>query len=129
MSSIHRNPTEESFIIWLSNYPESFHPLDMERFYVFVHNVNSYHATKWLNKDYFEKQIKLHNPGFEQENIDRFYEILEICNEYFNTPKMRGICLDRSTNWNEVRVINHKIVSEPIEDIEKYMSKSAKSKS
>ena len=40
MSSIHRNSTEESFIIWLSNSPESFHPLDMERFYVFAHNVN-----------------------------------------------------------------------------------------
>lgn len=29
----HKTPTEECFLSWLNNYPESFHPKDEQRFY------------------------------------------------------------------------------------------------
>lgn len=32
----HKNPVEESFIAWVTMNPDSFHHLDMHRFYAFV---------------------------------------------------------------------------------------------
>ena len=43
----HKNPVEESFIIWVSLNPDSFHHLDMNRFYIFVHSVIRYKAKSW----------------------------------------------------------------------------------
>ena len=31
----HKNPVEESFIMWITMNPDSFHHLDMKRFYEF----------------------------------------------------------------------------------------------
>ncbi len=127
MSSVHRNPTEESFIIWLSHFPESFHPLDMQRFYNFAHNVNSYCSKRWLDKSYFEEQIRLHQPNFKQENVELFYERLLICRDYFESFKTPLVYGD-GTQWCEVKVVNHKIVSEPIDDINSYFFKFPKRK-
>lgn len=121
MGTIHRNPTEESFIIWLSNYPESFHPLDMQRFYTFVKNAISYHSKRWFNKDFFESQIRLHVPTFDDNNINYFYERLLICRDYhasFKTPLIDS----RGDKWRERKVINHKIKDTPIDDINHYFS-------
>jgi hypothetical protein len=121
MGTIHRNPTEESFIIWLSNYPESFHPLDMQRFYTFVKNAISYHSKRWFNKDYFESQIRLHVPMFDDNNINYFYERLLICRDYhasFKTPLIDS----RGDKWRVRKVINHKIKDTPIDDINHYFS-------
>lgn len=123
MSSVHKNPTEESFIAWVTNNPESFHPLDMKRFYTFAHNVFSYRSKRWLDKSFFQKQIKLHSPMFKQENIDLFYERLLICKEYHYSYKTQLID-DDGSEWYEIRVRNHKIESEPISDIRKYLFKS-----
>lgn len=123
MGTIHRNPTEESFIIWLSNYPESFHPLDMQRFYTFVKNAISYHSKRWFNKDFFESQIRLHVPTFSENNIDYYYERLLICRDYhasFKTPLIDS----RGDKWRERKVINHKIKDTPIDDINHYFSQN-----
>lgn len=109
MGILHKNPTEESFIIWLSGYPESFHPLDMKRFYTFVKNVISYHSKRWLNKEYFKSQIKFHIPTFDEENINHFHNILEICRDYHQSRRTPLID-DDGNEWYERKVINHKIV-------------------
>ena len=54
----HRNPTEESFYIWINGFPESFHPCDMERFYVFIKCVKYYHAKRWEDYTFFMNKIK-----------------------------------------------------------------------
>ena len=121
MGIVHKNPTEESFIIWLSNHPESFHPLDMQRFYTFVKNVISYHSKRWFNKKYFVSQIKLHVPTFDEDNIDYFYERLLICRDYhesFITPLIDN----NGDEWCERKVIKHKIEDTPIDDIKQYFS-------
>ena len=120
MGTIHKNPTEESFIIWLSNHPESFHQLDMQRFYTFVRNVMSYHSKRWFDKNYFQSQIKLHIPAFNDENINYFYERLLICRDYYESFKTPWIDI-RGYGWVERRVINHKIQDTPIDDINQYL--------
>jgi hypothetical protein len=125
MGTIHRNPTEESFIIWLSNFPESFHPLDMQRFYTFAKNVNTYGAKRWFNKKYFKSQIRLHIPNFDEDKIDCFYERLLICREYYNSFKTPLIDINAG-EWRERKVINHKIVDVTINDIHQYSCKKNK---
>lgn len=125
MGVIHKNPTEESFIIWLSNHPESFHYLDMQRFYTFAKNVNSRNAKRWFNKTYFSSQIRLHVPTFEEKNISYFYELLLICNDYHKSPKNLPVDIYDS-KWYERKVINHRIEDEPIDDIHQYLSKNSK---
>ena len=82
MGTTHKKTTKESFILWMSNCPESFHPLDMQRFYDFAKNAISHNSKRWFTKSYFEAQIKLHTPLFNQDNIDYFYEILLVCRDY-----------------------------------------------
>jgi len=122
MGTIHRNPTEESFIIWLSNYPESFHFLDMQRFYTFAKNAISYHSKRWFNKDFFASQIRLHVPAFNEKNINYFYDRLLICKDYHDSFKTPLIDI-RGDKWYERKVINHTINDTPIEDINHYFSK------
>lgn len=62
MAVVHnKHPIEQSFYQWINNYPESFHPIDMERFYIFVKCVCRYgrkmKGYKWL-KDKIEKSGK-----------------------------------------------------------------------
>ena len=119
MGIVHKNPTEESFVIWLSHYPESLHPLDMQRFYTFVKNVISYHSKRWFNKKYFASQIKLHVPTFDEDNINYFYDSLLICRDYhesFITPLVDS----NGDEWCERKVIKHKIEDTPIDDIKQY---------
>ena len=119
MIIIHRNPTEESFIAWISQHPESLHPLDMKRFYVFAHNVNSYRSIRWFDKKYFERQIKLQKPNFNEEYIEYFYERLLICRDYHHSYKTP--LWDSSDGPScEVKIINHEIVKQPIDDIRIY---------
>ena len=53
----HKTPTEECFLEWMTNHPESFHELDERRFYQFANCVFSYNAKSWLNSEYFRKRI------------------------------------------------------------------------
>lgn len=129
MGTVHKNPTEESFIVWVTNYPESFHPMDMQRFYNFAHNVFSYRSKQWLDKSFFQRQIKLHNPEFRQENIDLFYERLLICKGYHHSQRTKTIDSDGS-QWYETKVRNHKIVSNSIDDTrECYLKRENKNNS
>ena len=125
MGVIHKNPTEESFIIWLSNHPQSIHPLDMQRFYTFVKNAISYHSKRWFDRNYFESQIKLHIPIFDENKIDYFYERLLICRDYHNSF-LTPLVDSNGDRWYERKVINHKIKDEPINDINRYFSKDSR---
>jgi len=73
----HKNPVEESFIMWISMNPESFHPLDMQRFYVFVHSVIRYHAKSWHSFKTFKEKILFHKPNFPQDIIEYYYNLMQ----------------------------------------------------
>lgn len=67
------NPVQVAFTNWLNEYPNSGHPLDMERFYCFVATAIRYRKSsrKWINKEYFFKQC-----GNKVVNKERFYSLL-----------------------------------------------------
>ena len=73
----HKNPVEESFIRWISMNPDSFHHLDKQRFYVFVHSVISYHATSWHSFKTFKEKILFHKPNFPQDIIEYYFNLMQ----------------------------------------------------
>jgi len=81
-----KNQTEYAFIVWMDSFPESFHPLDMQRFYGFVKTVARYRSKKWRDYDHFKQQILARKPHFAEENIDYFYELMHTCLEFHKTP-------------------------------------------
>ena len=89
----HKTPTEECFLSWMTNYPESFHELDERRFYRFAHCIFSYNAKKWLDEEYFRKKILELKPHFKMNNIDEFYNRLLILKKYNESLKLNCITM------------------------------------
>ena len=73
----HKNPVEESFIMWITMNPDSFHHLDMKRFYVFVHSVIRYNAKSWHSFKKFKEQILFHKPHFPEDIIEYYYNLMQ----------------------------------------------------
>lgn len=115
----HKTPTEESFILWMSNNPESFHELDEKRFYQFARCIFSYSATKWLEKEYFKERILKLTPSFKINNIDIFYSRLVILQEYHEAWKINSIAQYIEGNgYTQRQVIDNEIVEVPITEEE-----------
>ena len=49
--------------------PDSFHHLDKQRFYIFVHSVIRYRAKSWQSRKKFE-EILFHKPNFPHDIIE-----------------------------------------------------------
>lgn len=106
----HKTPTEECFLSWLNNYPESFHPKDEQIFYEFAHCIFSYNVKNWLDKDYFSKKILELKPNFQIDNIDKFYNRLLILKEYNEFQKLPLISIiTENDGFVQRQVINNKI--------------------
>lgn len=84
----HKNPTEESFIIWMDNFPESFHACDMKRFVQFVKTVIEHDAKKWCKYEYFSKRIIEMSPIFDKDKIAYFFAKL---NDMIKEHKIQAI--------------------------------------
>lgn len=105
----HKNPTEESFLTWMNNFPESFHPFDEKRFFIFAHCIFSYNSKKWLDKDYFIKRILEIKPYFLIENIDIFYDKLMDLKEYEYCSHLQPIEILEGKGFEQIQVISNKI--------------------
>jgi hypothetical protein len=73
----YKNPSDYAFLEWMGMYPESHHPLDTERFYVFVKTVARFRNQKWRNFDYFEKRVLEHKPHFDKAEIEHFWSRMQ----------------------------------------------------
>lgn len=115
----HKTPTEESFVVWMGNYPETFHALGERLFYQFAHCVFSYGAKKWLDKSYFKRRILKINPNFNLENIDVFYNRLLILRDYNDSYRLESITTsDHNDGFVQRQVIDDKIESVVITESE-----------
>jgi len=59
---------EKAFNFWISQYPESYHPLDMERFYEFVDAVaksKEHIGTDWLREKIAYSENRLNDKQTE----------------------------------------------------------------
>lgn len=99
-----KNQTEYAFIIWIDNHPESFHPLDMQRFYAFVKTVARYRSKKWRDYEHFKQQILAHASHFSQENIDYFYDLMKSCLAFHEATSVGSIELVSDENYGSKEV-------------------------
>ena len=81
INRINKNPIEISFYNWIKSNPESFHQLDLKRFYEFaftaLHNKD---GQKYYKKDFFIKKCKSYGLT-DQYVIDSYWNKLSIIDE------------------------------------------------
>lgn len=107
---LHKNPLEESFLTWLNFYPESMHPCDMDRFYIFVKRVIMYNSKKWLKKEYFTKRILEVKQNFALDKIDILFGELRIIADYEKSYGGRGLVTNvEDSNICQSMVINNMV--------------------
>lgn len=74
----HRTPIDEALFVWLSNYPESFHPLDMDRFYRFVKTKIRYlRSQKWDSFGFFYEKIQKIKPTMDIKIAEKFFLMMQ----------------------------------------------------
>ena len=118
----HRDPVEESFILWMDGHPESFHACDMRRFYVFVKSVYSYRKKSWEEFEFFKKNLMEINPLFADEHICTFFNKLRE-----GITLLRTACFPKYTfeeggdarATTERRVVGGRTVDSPSHEAEK----------
>lgn len=114
MVYFHKTPIDETLYVWLKNYPESFHPLDLMRFYTFVKTKIRYsRCTKWDNLSFFAKKVREINPNLDSQIIERYFIMMRDFTEYDRARYLGSMTLssDPNDDYLQVRVINgNKIV-------------------
>lgn len=86
MAIVHnKNPIEKSFQHWIDNYPESFHPLDMKRFYIFVKCICRY-SRKDKNSVWLKKKIKKSGKNLSEKTINVYCQKFVELQKFYNAP-------------------------------------------
>lgn len=86
-----KNSIEDSFNIWISQYPDSLNHKDNERFLKFVRNVCIFHSKKWKDTEYLEKRINEKKPNFDKDKLESFMFVYEFLIDFYEVLK-RGKC-------------------------------------
>lgn len=89
MSIIHnQHPIDQSFRLWVSQYPESFHPLDLKRFYTFVKYVCRYSRREkgglWLKEKLSKVKHRL-----SEEDIEAYCDKFSELQNFYKAPCMK----------------------------------------
>jgi hypothetical protein len=72
------NPTPGEFTTWISNYPESYHPLDMKRFYILVKTIYKYGSKQQQNGAWLCSEINNYkNHNLKKKDIDYYCDLFD----------------------------------------------------
>ena len=111
----HKNPVEESFIMWITMNPDSFHHLDMKRFYVFVHSVIRYNAKSWQSFKKFKEKILFHKPNFPEDCIEYYFNLMRQLINFSKASYLPSYDYDEYSKVTVKTVNNGKIIIETID--------------
>lgn len=96
---------EKWYRLWISQFPESWHPSDLERFYMFVsvlvHNSKIPRDRYWL-----EKNIRADRPQLSDGDIENYCRVFEHLQNYSNVWKSqqaKQIAIDDAREFREER--------------------------
>ena len=76
-----KTPIECAFYYWINNHPESYHSLDMQRFYVLVKTVKRY-SRKAKSGQWLRNKIKQSKKPMQEEGISYFCNLFKTLLEY-----------------------------------------------
>lgn len=92
--------------MWISAYPESWHPNDMERFYFFVSVVLRV-SRKPRGGDWLERNLHEDRPDLSQEVVTRYCVLFEHLQDFANVWKSHQAQIirqsDREANLEALR--------------------------
>lgn len=77
---------ERWYRLWISQFPESWHPSDLERFYMFV-SVLVHSARKPRNRYWLEKNMRADRPQLSENDIMAYCDIFEHLQDFSNVWK------------------------------------------
>lgn len=115
-----KNQVELSFHNWLHQHPESMHPLDMKRFYVFVKCVCVYNAKKWKDSNFLKEKILELKPNFDPDLLERLLNLYENLIEFYRISALpRCWYIDDQVDAHDGYYIERGIKNGSIYQIEK----------
>ena len=77
---------EKWYRLWINQFPESWHPNDLERFYMFVSVLVRVSRTH-RNRFWLEKNIRTDRPQLSEEDIKNYSYLFEHLQNYSNVWK------------------------------------------
>jgi len=76
---------DKSFNSWINEYPESFHPMDLKRFYCFVKNVCRY-SRKNKDRVWLMDKIDKCPHKMSEEDTEAYCDKFEELQNFYRTP-------------------------------------------
>lgn len=111
---VHRTPIDTAFYFWINNSPESYHRLDMRRFYQLVKTVKQYSrkpkSRVWI-KEKIEKSGR--GKGLSENDIEYYCDLFEKLLDYDSSFSLPVYSLSDRPNSVEVRCKNGEIKETP----------------
>lgn len=104
-----KTPIECTFHYWISNHPESFHPLDMERFYNLVKTVKRY-SRKPKGGQWLRDKIKQSKKTMEKEDLNYYCDLFETLLEYDNAYPLPLYSLTKDDKYRTRSCVKGKII-------------------
>lgn len=104
-----KTPIECAFYYWISNHPGSFHPLDMERFYVLAKTVKRY-SRKPKGGQWLRDKIKQSKKYIQEEDISYFCDLFETLLEYDDAYPIPLYFLTEDNKQKTRSCVNGKII-------------------
>ena len=72
---------EKWYKFWISQFPESWHPSDVERFYMFV-SVLIHNSRKPRDRYWLEKNIRADRPQLSDADMEAYCNLFEHLRDY-----------------------------------------------
>ncbi|MDA8326581.1 MAG: hypothetical protein M0033_10230 [Nitrospiraceae bacterium] len=110
-----RTPVEYSFHVWISNFPDSRHPHDKDRFLAFVKTVCRYDRKKWKNSNYLEERILKVKPRFDPYYLQYLLQLYHDLLNFYKMPPIRHHGIDNGSQsvkegfYIEIEIKNGKV--------------------
>jgi hypothetical protein len=83
---------ERWYKLWINQFPESWHPSDLERFYIFV-SVLVHRAHKSRDRYWLEKNMRAERPQLSENDIEAYCDLFERLRDFSNVWKSQQASL------------------------------------
>ncbi|MBA4320650.1 MAG: hypothetical protein C0412_19835 [Flavobacterium sp.] len=81
-----KKPIEKAFVLWISQYPESYHPCDMDRFYKLAKTVCRYGRkakhSQWLRK----KIVNFEGHHLGEKDVEYYCDLFDKLIRFHRIP-------------------------------------------
>jgi len=77
-----------SFYTWISQFPDSAHWCDEQRFLTFMKTICRFNARKWKDQNYLKSRILKEKPNFDQDFLDDILSLSQKLFDFYKTSPL-----------------------------------------